>query len=478
MAPRLWPVGIVLAATAAAASTACSKRNPAYCCTDEALCLDVGGVVQGCTGRNEVCDDDGALEGTPHTCVPDPATTGCDGPDDCGPSEPTCIDQTCGPCEIDDDCARFADTPVCGAEGACVECHAGAAPAESIDCPAGDPVCTAAGACRGCADHRECASGACDLATGACVTADDVVYVDRDASGGDTACTAAEPCQTIADGLLAATGPRRHVVIAAGDYDDNIVVTDRDLTIVGYGATMTAALNAPAVEVGATDADVAVWGLTITESPTGVQCFGMSGSTVRLTLGDVTITGSLTLGLDAFRCAVVMTRSRVLDNDDGGAQIVNGDFDITNSVFADNGSDGGFGGVYLDQPVTADVRFAFNTVVGNTSAAGTAAFVPGIRCEPTFALPALHSNIVRGNTGGDGAQVTPTGLCSYEHSLIEPAEDGTGNITGDPALDATYHLGAGSAALGGGRPDSGVIEDIDRDVRSTTAPDIGADEAD
>jgi len=49
-------------------------------------------------------------------------------------------------------------------------------------------------------------------------------------------------------------------------------------------------------------------------------------------------------------------------------------------------------------------------------------------------------------------------------------------LTGDPKLDATYHLQAGSAAIDAG-VDAGVTTDIDGDVRPQgMAPDVGADE--
>ncbi len=302
-----------------------------------------------------------------------------------------------------------------------------------------------------------------------------MAYVDGAASAGNTACTQAAPCQTIAAGLAAAGATRPYLVIAAGSYSADLVLTDRTLTIVGYGANVTAASNGPAIAVGSASADVAIWGLTISGSPRGVECFGASGSSVRITLGDVLVTTSLQLGVDAFRCTVVMRRSRLIDNATGGAQLTQSDFDITNSVFAGNGATGGFGGVFLDRPPTTAVRFAFNTVVDNASGA-TASFAPGIRCEPLAALPPLHSNLVTGNTGGDGDQVTTPGLCTYEYSLFNPPETGTMNVTGAPLLDAMYRLGAGSPAISAGRSGSGVLEDIDRDVRPADSPDLGADQ--
>jgi hypothetical protein len=48
-------------------------------------------------------------------------------------------------------------------------------------------------------------------------------------------------------------------------------------------------------------------------------------------------------------------------------------------------------------------------------------------------------------------------------------------LRGDPMLDSTYHLKAGSPAIDAGE-DTGVTSDIDRDHRPLGKPDIGADE--
>ena len=179
----------------AALATGCTRRNDGYCCTDGALCDDVGGVLQACTTAGTMCDDTGALDGTPHTCVADPNASDCNGPDDCNPTNPVCLDHVCVPCDADadcpteaeprcdrashrctgcdgpDSCARFPDTVVCGDGGACVACEEPAAPTESESCPVATPVCSTADECRVCTDHRECGSGACDLGTGMCVPA-------------------------------------------------------------------------------------------------------------------------------------------------------------------------------------------------------------------------------------------------------------------------------------------------------------------
>jgi predicted outer membrane repeat protein len=56
-----------------------------------------------------------------------------------------------------------------------------------------------------------------------------------------------------------------------------------------------------------------------------------------------------------------------------------------------------------------------------------------------------------------------------------PVFDVSNQVTGDPRLDNTYHLGWGSAAIDEGI-DVGVYHDIDGDSRLASPPDIGADE--
>lgn len=108
----------------ALAATACTKHNPASCCTSPLQCAAVGlNEMHECQGI-EVCDSDG-------TCVPPECVTSADCKDS---AMPLCSNQVCvSTCTDDNQCS--AATPHCGPAGACVECT------ESAQCPSGTPVC-------------------------------------------------------------------------------------------------------------------------------------------------------------------------------------------------------------------------------------------------------------------------------------------------------------------------------------------------
>src|SRR3569833_4170264 len=108
----------------ALATTACTKHNPASCCTSPLQCASVGlNEMHECQGI-DVCNSDG-------TCVPPECVTSADCKD---PSMPLCSNQVCvATCTDDSQCS--AATPHCGSAGACVECTA------SGQCPSTTPVC-------------------------------------------------------------------------------------------------------------------------------------------------------------------------------------------------------------------------------------------------------------------------------------------------------------------------------------------------
>jgi len=99
------------------------------------------------------------------------------------------------------------------------------------------------------------------------------------------------------------------------------------------------------------------------------------------------------------------------------------------------------------------------------------------------ALISFFTNAYAAAETGDGEVVlqhdnTLTQYVTHLHQNAGGAPTFIANnpLTGDPKLDATYHLRPGSAAIDAG-VDAGVTTDIDGDVRPQgAAPDIGADE--
>lgn len=473
---------------------ACTRRNDGYCCTSADLCGDVGGVLQQCPS-GQLCDDDGTLaDGPAHSCIPDPTAVDCIGPDDCEPPTPACVDEICVECDQDEhcetasapvcdldlhrcgdcsdntQCERFGGA-VCGPEGNCVECTPGAVPGQTDECPGDRPVCETNGVCRSCEAHPECTSGACDLTTGMCVDPSDIAYVDAAAASGNTTCTVTSKCRTIALGLAAGGMARRYLVIAGGSYMEDVTINNnRTVSLIGYGAQLRAETNgAAAVSIGGMSGTVEVIGMELVSSEIGLDCLGLAGSTVTASLTDVLVTGHNGVGVSAFRCDLLMQRSRVTACADGGVDLNSAGFDIVNSIIDGNGmSNGTFGGISIGSPGSPN-RIAFTTIAFNEVANGSNA--GGIHCVATSGLPAFHSNIV---TDNQGEQVSGMPNCGYEDSLINP--EISGNISGDPDFDANYRIGASSAAIDGARDDSGIVDDIDGDDRPATAADIGADE--
>src|SRR4051812_46852493 len=102
---------VVIALVAACALVACTKPNPAVCCTSEADCAAVG-----ISDSERPCSVSG-LSCVDHTCTV-PAVP----PDGPGPQ-----------CRVDMDCT--GTTPYCAPDLTCVGC------VESTQCPSSAPTC-------------------------------------------------------------------------------------------------------------------------------------------------------------------------------------------------------------------------------------------------------------------------------------------------------------------------------------------------
>jgi hypothetical protein len=162
--------------------------------------------------------------------------------------------------------------------------------------------------------------------------------------------------------------------------------------------------------------------------------------------------------------------------------------DLTNVLLADNSlsppgaygaivnAEGGSGGdlalhmkhlTWANHPTLTALRLS--TVYGKP-----------ITATLTNSLVATATNAFAGDEGGGEVTVEHTKTLSYAVPTLHATENGTptfdatDSLTGDPKLDADYHLQAGSAAINAG-VDAGVTIDIDGDPR-TGLPDIGADE--
>jgi hypothetical protein len=210
----------------ALALVACTKRNPAVCCLDEADCkaAELDGIRECAAGL--ACVD--------HECVvPSCSTMGCMA------AAPVCNITTdvCEGCTDSSECSRFTDTDVCNmADGACVECLG------ASDCGGTKPVCDA-NSCRACTLDSECSSGACGD-DGACIPETAIVYMAPDGTDAGT-CNRAAPCRRFTYSITQATPLRPHIVMMPGTYVDADVTlspqatTAAHLFIHGGGAAYT-----------------------------------------------------------------------------------------------------------------------------------------------------------------------------------------------------------------------------------------------
>jgi hypothetical protein len=141
--------------------------------------------------------------------------------------------------------------------------------------------------------------------------------------------------------------------------------------------------------------------------------------------------------------------------------------------------------VYISDPRTAAISMAHLTVADNPSPTFLWAESGG-----GYALTVALTNtlIVSATSAFAGDQTTGTLVIRHTNTLTRnvttlhqvvagaPTFVAINPLGGDPKLDATYHLQAGSAAINAG-VDAGVTTDIDGDPRpSGSLPDVGADE--
>ncbi len=478
--PRLvtsrWSAVLCLLLSALSfASTACTKENPAFCCSTLESCGAAGvSSLRSCdaAGNRPFCDDTGDF-GPAHTCIPDPTAPACDGADDCvAPERPVCDTAdtgTCVGCDDANDCTRFGGRNMCHpTSGACVECTS---PAHCTAATA--PVCGVDGACRGCDADAECGSGVCDESTGACVAEDDIIYVDRNGAG--TLCTRTMPCAalTVATPLLG--GARRFIVVAAGEYTESVTLDGKVATIIGPGASLRPnAFDLPAVLV-LNASTVQIEGMRLysaggNANGDGIRCAAPVSGNPSITLLGVRIDSNVGFGVDASDCAVTIRRSTISGNTGGGVSISDGSFDITNTFITGNGANTAVGGARLMNNATSSV-FEFNTVAENVAGSGVA---------KSLICAAVGTQRIANNIffSGDQTQVSQTN-CNLEFNLSNMGLGGSGNVTASPTFvgGGDFHLMPGSEGIDAADPNATLSIDFDGHTRPQGARrDMGADE--
>lgn len=452
-------------------------RNPGFCCEDPARCQEWGapGPVS-CEAPGEVC------EVAYNYCVP----TECSSDAECtDPARAICTRGLCKPCADDLACAPFEGSPICDG-GTCRACRPG-----------------------------DCVSGVCDPDVGTCADEVEVAYIAK--RGEDSgSCSRAAPCLTIGRGL-AQLGARRFLLIAASPepYAEaaaaagaGVSITDKIVTILGEGATLTTTRYGDTALRVTGIATVVVDGLRIANASgpagDGVACQNAGQSSPMLTLRRVEVTSNGGRGISATSCNLVLDRSTVTNNSGrgidtndstvaiersmimknmgGGVATSGGTVTVRNNMIASNGSAVSvYGGVSLSQiSAAASLTFAFNTITGNV---GIVNARTGVDCAQVFAPLTLSNNIVYGNqVAGSGAQVGGAN-CAFTYSDVGPqSAPGVGNISADPLFvdpaNGNCHLRASSPAKDAADPGATLDVDIDGDRRPQGGrADMGADEA-
>ena len=198
----------------------------------------------------------------------------------------------------------------------------------------------------------------------------------------------------------------------------------------------------------------------------------LPGSTTRLSWCDVSRAGASSFpALTIYESDFTLSHCIVHDNAFSGVRLYAGAGSpvLDNLVLIDNV----FDGLRVESGVAATIRHA--TIARNGD--------DGMHIV-NGGSAALTNTIIAGND--TGVHVVSGGSATLTHTLwdgngqdIDGTVTETGRIVGSAAFDADgYHLTSGSAALQQGA-DTGVLNDIDGEVRpqpAGTAPDIGADE--
>ncbi|MCA1665264.1 MAG: right-handed parallel beta-helix repeat-containing protein, partial [Myxococcales bacterium] len=345
------------------------------------------------------------------------------------------------------------------------------------------PFCDAGThACRGCIADLECPSLVCDLTPGSanhgsCVPTASVEYVDKSAPAGGTGLTPTTARQKIQDAINHATGGdnRPYVHIAAGSYNENVGVNNGAVVyLVGADGVVVRPTNMDAL--GAMNGgSLTIRNLVATApSGNGGNCQGASFKAY-----DSQFVGSSQNGVYSSNCDLLLDGVWVDSNVGSGVYVNAGNFQVLNSIITRNSNSGGFYQVANG----ASTVFANNTVADN-SASGSSA---GVACPLNASTLIVRNTILYNNKGTAGSVIGETN-CAGEFDASDDASAGpqsTVDLTnnkkpgfkgGTPVSPDSYHITATSPCRHEATPLYAPDHDFDFEPRSSTMPDIGADE--
>jgi len=346
------------------------------------------------------------------------------------PSRPYCgLDGGCVGCDAIDCAAVAPGASVCADDGRCVACTAEVAG----DCGGVTPICDVeAGTCVGCVEHGQCASGACDYASGACFT--ETLYVDRAAPCALADGSPEAPFCEIGDAVAKVNKLTPTVVrvkASASVYLNPVIVGINVKVAIlrdGAGTVRLEVDGADSLLVN-TGAAVYLQDLQISKGSlqAGLKCDG----------GEVWIERSRVvdrkgLAIDGVNCKIILRRSRISSNLAGGIKLNGGSLGLINSYIVTNG--GAFSavaGVTLTNKATLEAVYA--TIVDND---GTAGVEDSLECTGHGAVT-LRNSILFGRTAASSVDC-PGATASY--SVVDaPSLQGVGNKV-VPAIDGDWFV--------------------------------------
>ncbi len=466
----------------------------AVCDTTSNLCVDCLENAD-CSAEGTVCDVATSL------CVDCLAHEDCSGGTLCDIESQECI--ACSEDEVGDSLCMdaFPDTPYCSALAGCVECI------DNTQCPAVTPVCDSEQfTCTTCELDTECDSGVCDRTSGTCLSEEQIVYVDASSGTGGTCGTKSSPCRTIITGIGNISESRFTMLIEAGSYPERLRFSETNIDLVSHGSTvLNPTLNVAGQEILdiLNGANVSLRGITIAPSSSAsgnnaITCdnsslsletvdihsarkFGLSANQCEVRITTSTITDNTAAGAGAgvgiLGGSLLLVRSKIADNRNGGLTIRSASYSVQNSLFIDNGaSDGDTGGVLIENTAGLAELFNFNTIFGN-EVRNTSGRSSGLHC-PNSSLQA-SSNIILEGAGTSSAVVVDTS-CSHTYSLLEVASAGIGNRSGLPGFvnEVTFELRSNSQCVDTADPNATLNIDFGGGSRPVGGRhDIGSDEA-
>lgn len=364
---------------------------------------------------------------------PNPAVC-CSSPDDCssiGVSDP---ERTCAlglscrehECQLpldapQQECVENADcgeaTPVCAPDRTCVECVA------STDCPSGAPTCDPVNhSCRGCAVDADCDSGACDVVTGLCIAETAIAYASPGGSSTDS-CSKAQPC-SIQRAFAITDGERNTVKMAAGAYTGSITVANKTVNVHGEGATIS---SISGTTLTVTDRGrLRVDGLVIVAggtTNTAVNCVSLNNVDIPALVLDRTQVESLRNAVTVYGCVATITRSKLRTSGSSSALFASDSstVDVERSTL--------FGGGFVVGSGNGSLVRLTNSVIGYPTGGEDAFFPSG------GAIMVSFSTVINARGGsGNGAAVcsgsSPSGVC-YSNSIVA-------NLVAGAPADSVY----------------------------------------